>query len=245
MGERAVMITGAGGGLGRMLARRFAANGVAVALLGRRLGPLQETAQGLESCCPGHLVLPTDIRDPQAVDAAMSAVSARWDGLHALVNNAALLANPHGQSVDPWTYFECVLHTNIKGPALMAERAVPLMVPGGVIINVSSSAGARPTPDAVAYGASKAALDHLTATLAVRYAPSRIRVVGVAPGGLFNDDDKSPTTEEATVQLVVYLASRHGSRINGTTLQVDDGESVRTFAGRKRGDSGRDGEGRP
>lgn len=244
MAQRGVLITGAGSGLGRMIAMRFAAQGVAVALVGRRAEPLHETARRLDDACPDHLVLPSDVREPDQVDKAMALIKQRFGGLHVLVNNAALLAHSSGQSVDPWTYFDCVIRTNIKGPALMAEKAVALMSPGGVIINVSSSVATRPTPNALAYGASKAALDHLTASLAVRYAPKRIRVVGVAPGGLFNNDGQRPTTEDAAADLVMYLASRHGSRMNGTVLQVDDGESVRTFVGRTRPEAPGGGESR-
>jgi 3-oxoacyl-[acyl-carrier protein] reductase len=245
MGQQAVLITGAGSGLGRMIALRFGARGLAVALVGRRESLLGETASLLDKTCPGSLILPADVREPDQVREVMRRIRAEWGGLNAVVNNAALLAHSSEQSVDPWTYFDCVVRTNIKGPALVAEMAVELMAPGGVIINVSSSVATRPTPNAMAYGASKAALDHLTASQAVRYAPRRIRAVSVAPGGLFNNDGQKPTSEDATADLVLYLASRHGARVNGTVLRVDDGESVRTFVGRMRPKSGPvDGESR-
>ncbi len=231
MGQGSVLITGAGSGLGRRLAVRFGGLGARVALLGRRPEPLEATQRALPEACPDSLVLPTDVRVPDGVRAAVGAVEERWGSLQLVVNNAALLANSP-QQVPPWMAFECVLKTNVLGPALVAEEAVRILPRGGVVVNVSSSAAREPTPDALAYGASKAALDHLTRSLAVRYAPRGVRVVGVAPGGR-GPRERGVSLDEATVEMVVFLASRFGARLNATTLLVDDGQSVRNLRGRR------------
>lgn len=217
------LITGAGSGLGRRVAERLAARGLGVALVGRRRPPLEETAAGL----PDALVAPADVREPDAVRAALAAVVARWGRLDVVVNCAALLAGPAPQGVGPWEHFSCVLRTNVLGPALVAEEAVAVMRPGGVIVHVGSSAADLPTPDALAYGASKAALAHLVASQAVRYAPRRVRVVGVAPGGLHDRPEGGISPMDSAAEAVIYLSSRYGAHFDGVMLRPDRGEVVR------------------
>jgi NAD(P)-dependent dehydrogenase (short-subunit alcohol dehydrogenase family) len=219
------LITGAGSGLGRQTARLFASRGMGVALLGRREGPLAQTAEG----CEHALVLPTDVREPEQVRAAVRAVEARWGRLDVVVNAAALLGRPEDQSVDVWRYFECVLRTNVLGPALVTEEAVRLLRPGGVVVHVGSSVAAVPTPDALAYGASKAALEHLVGSHAVRFQSRRVRVVGFAPGGLHGPPRGGQSPMEAAAEVIAFLVSRHGAHIHGTTLRMDDGEVPRGF----------------
>jgi NAD(P)-dependent dehydrogenase (short-subunit alcohol dehydrogenase family) len=131
--------------------------------------------------------------------------------------------------VEPWRYFECVLKTNVMGPALVTEEAVPHMRPGGVVIHVGSSMASAPTPNALAYGASKAAVEHLVASQAVRYASRRIRVVGLAPGGLHTDASRGLSSLQAAAETLVFLASPYGAHFQGTTLRMDSGEIVKNY----------------
>jgi NAD(P)-dependent dehydrogenase (short-subunit alcohol dehydrogenase family) len=217
-------VTGGGAGLGRAVARRFAERGLAVTVVGRREGPLRETIEGLDEA----LAVPADVRDPDAVRAALQTTVDRWGRLDVVVNAAALLGGKQPQSVGPWDHFTCVLRTNVLGPALVTETAVPFLAKGSVVIHVGSSVADLPTPDALAYGASKAALAHLTASQAVRHVPRGIRVVGIAPGGL-HGDGPGLSSMEATVEGIVYLASRYGAHFNGVMLRMDRGEVVRAW----------------
>jgi NAD(P)-dependent dehydrogenase (short-subunit alcohol dehydrogenase family) len=214
------LITGAGSGLGRVVARRFAAKGLGVALVGRRQSALEETATGLSDA----LVAPADITDPDQVSRALEACEARWGRLDVVVNCAALLADaPGGLS---WPHFAQVLHTNVMGAAIVSEAAVERMKPGGVIVHIGSSRMDGPTPEALAYGASKAALAHLMASLAVRYAPRRVRVVGLAPGWLGGPAERVPAPLEAAADAIQFLASRGGALFQGVMLRMDGGEIV-------------------
>lgn len=217
------VVTGGGTGLGRVIARRLGRAGLRVAVLGRREAPLREVAAEL----PEGLALPCDVREPDQVMRALDAVVDRWGRLDLVVNNAALLGDPEQQRVDPWTTFSCVLRTNVLGPALVTELAVPRMRDGGLVVMIGSSVAALPTPDALAYGASKAALEHLVGSLARRHLPRRLRVVGLAPGGLFRDEGAEVTAADGVAEAIVWLASRWGRHVNGTTLRLDDGEVVR------------------
>lgn len=217
------LVTGGGSGLGRVIALRLGRAGLGVAVLGRRPEPLDTTVAEL----PDGLALPCDVREPDAVARALDAVLARWGRLDVVVNNAALLGDPGQQRVDPWTTFSCVLRTNVLGPAVVTELAVPRMRHGGLVVMIGSSVAALPTPDALAYGASKAALEHLVGSLARRHVPRRVRVVGLAPGGLFQDAGAEVTAADSVAETIVWLASRWGRHVNGTTLRLDDGEVVR------------------
>lgn len=214
------LITGAGSGLGRVVAARFAAKGLAVALVGRRRDPLEETAAGLGDA----LVAPADITHPDEVQAVVAACEARWGRLDVVVNCAALLADARG--AEPWPHFAQVLQTNVMGAAVVSEAAAQVMKPGGVIVHIGSSRMDGPTPEALAYGASKAALAHLTASLAVRYAPRKIRVVGLAPGWLGGPQDRVPSPLDAAADAVQFLASRAGAYFHGVMLRMDGGEIV-------------------
>ncbi len=223
-------MTGAGSGLGRAVARRLGERGLAIIAVGRRLAPLQVTIAELDEA----IAISADVRDPVAVAVAVAS-SARWGRLDVVVNAAALLGGQQGQSVGPWEHFSCVLRTNVLGPALVSDLAVEAMRPGGVIVHIGSSVADLPTPNALAYGASKAALAHLTASEAVRYATRRIRVVGVAPGGLHETGGRGLSTLQTTTEAVIYLASPYGAHFNGVMLRMDRGEVVRQLGPEQSG----------
>ena len=215
----ATVITGAGSGLGRELALHFASLGHPLVLMGRRKEALLETAAMLERDPKEYLVMPADVRFPDEVQLAVTRTQERFGVVGILVNNAALLARGP-QSVDEWTLFECILRTNIKGPALVSELFVPLIPPGGVIVNVSSTSASLPTPSELAYGASKAGLEQLTRCQSVRYGDLKIRVVGVAPGSL---DRRVPGNEwnlVRAVETIDFLTGMTTEEGNGEVLQV-------------------------
>lgn len=221
------LITGGGSGLGREVGLRLSRRGLSVTVVGRRRAPLEAVA---EACEGPVLAWPADVREPREVRAAVQATVSRFGRLDVVVNSAALLAGSQGQSVGRWDYFSCVLRTNVLGPALVADTAAEAMGSGGVIVHIGSSIADVPTPDAVAYGASKAALAHLTASQDVRLRSRGIRVVGLAPGGLHREPGPDGLSSlEAAAETVIFLASRWGRRFRGTMLRMDDGEVPRGF----------------
>ncbi|GAB1363216.1 SDR family oxidoreductase [Rhodobacter sp.] len=161
---RTILITGAGAGIGRATARLFIAEGWRVALLGRNDAALVETAESDEA-----LILPADVGDPAAVDAAFARVTERWGRLDVLFNNAgiSLPAAPIDEiPVEGWLQLS---QTNITGMFLCARAAFGLMrrqdPQGGRIINNGSISAHVPRPGSVPYTMSKHAVTGLTRTL--------------------------------------------------------------------------------
>ncbi|SOD63335.1 NAD(P)-dependent dehydrogenase, short-chain alcohol dehydrogenase family [Streptomyces zhaozhouensis] len=181
---RTVLVTGAGTGIGRATARAFAAEGARVVAVGRRPGPLEETAAGHDRITP----LPADLSAEGAPERIVRAVSERHGRCDVLVNNAAVV---RGGALGALTT-EAVtdqLATNLIAPALLTQAALPLLCaaqggPGGVVVNVSTSVGQRAWPGNGIYAATKAALEVLTRSWAVELAPRGVRVVAVAPGAV-------------------------------------------------------------
>ena len=165
-GARSIIITGAGSGIGRATARRFLAAGWRVALLGRRADALRETAGENPA-----LILPCDVTDETAVDAAFDRCHAEWGRLEVLFNNAGRGASPATpDAVDP-DIFRDVIAVNVTGMFLCSRAAFRLMrgqdPQGGRIINNGSISAHAPRPGSVAYTVSKHAVTGLTKSLSL------------------------------------------------------------------------------
>ena len=164
--SRTILITGAGAGIGRATARLFIAKGWRVALLGRNDAALVETAESDEA-----LILPADVGDPGAVEAAFARLEERWGRLDVLFNNAgiSLPAAPIDEiPVEDWLRLD---RTNITGMFLCARAAFGLMrrqsPQGGRIVNNGSISAHVPRPGSAPYTMSKHAVTGLTRSLAL------------------------------------------------------------------------------
>lgn len=213
---RSIIVTGAGSGIGRATARRFLAAGWRVALLGRKADALQETAGGHPA-----LILPCDVTDEAAVDAAFDRSRAKWGRLDVLFNNAGRGADPATpDAMDPGT-FRDVIAVNVTGMFLCARAAFRLMraqVPqGGRIINNGSISAHAPRPGSVAYTTSKHAVTGLTKSLSLDGRPFGIACgqidIGNAATELLmqvstNAPDAEPLMDVAVVaDAVLHMAS--------------------------------------
>jgi NAD(P)-dependent dehydrogenase (short-subunit alcohol dehydrogenase family) len=190
MSGRAVLVTGASRGIGRAVAEVFAAGGDRVAIHYRESELL---ANRLREALPGegHVVVRGDLAEPEAVRAVVDGAAAALGGLDVLVNNAGVFT-PHpifDTSYEEWQReWRQTLDTNLVGAANAIWCAARHMRDGGGrIINVSSRGAFRGEPRQAAYGASKAALNSLTQSLAVALAPYGIAVTAVAPGFVETD----------------------------------------------------------
>ncbi|WIX84592.1 SDR family oxidoreductase [Amycolatopsis sp. DG1A-15b] len=160
------VVTGAGSGIGRAVARALLEDGYQVALAGRRAGALAETAEGFENA----LAVPTDVSDEQAVEALFAAVRDRWGRLDLLFNNAGVSAagTVADLSVEDW---KRTVDVNLTGMFLCARQAVRLMKDqdprGGRIINNGSISAHVPRPAGVAYTATKHAVTGLTRSISL------------------------------------------------------------------------------
>jgi NAD(P)-dependent dehydrogenase (short-subunit alcohol dehydrogenase family) len=163
---RTAVVTGAGSGLGRHIARALLAAEYRVALTGRREEALKETADGSDAA----LIAPADVGDPESVAALFHAVRREWGRLDLLVNNAGVsLAGP----VDTLSFADWrrSVDTNLTGAFLCAQQAVRLMKVqnprGGRIINNGSISAYSPRPASVAYTATKHAITGLTKSISL------------------------------------------------------------------------------
>jgi NAD(P)-dependent dehydrogenase (short-subunit alcohol dehydrogenase family) len=167
MPGRVAIVTGAGSGLGRVIARGLLADGWSVGLAGRRADPLAETADGSAEA----LAVPTDVGDPVSVDALFRAVVQRWGRLDLLINNAGGFGpggTPDEIDVDAWL---ATVTTNLTGSFLCARAAFSIMrgqdPQGGRIINNGSISAHTPRPGSIAYTSTKHAVTGLTKSLAL------------------------------------------------------------------------------
>jgi NAD(P)-dependent dehydrogenase (short-subunit alcohol dehydrogenase family) len=240
--DRVVILTGAGSGIGQAAAVAFASAGGRVLGVGRRAEALADTAR-LHTAIA---TLEVDIcADGAAAEIVRYAVS-RWGRIDVVVNNAGILAM---MSMGELTAagIDRVFATNVTAPSLLANAALPyLRESRGSIVNVSSTYGHRPIAHASHYGASKAAIEHLTRSWALELAPEGIRVNAVAPGptesgalagaGLSGAQIDEIKDEEAAriplgrrgrpgevAEWIVRLADARTAWLTGQVLTVDGG----------------------
>ncbi|MFI1469195.1 SDR family NAD(P)-dependent oxidoreductase [Streptomyces wuyuanensis] len=180
---RVVIVTGASSGIGRAIALSFAEAGAAVLGTGRNEQALAE----LSAAQPSVETIRCDVTDEDAPEAIVRTAVDRWGRLDVLVNNAGILTMMPLREVTS-DRVKQVFDTNVVAPSLLAGAALPyLQKSGGSIVNIASTFGHRPIAVASHYGASKAAIEHLTRSWALELAEDGIRVNAVAPGPIESD----------------------------------------------------------
>ncbi|MFC9440527.1 SDR family oxidoreductase [Nocardia sp. NPDC057030] len=203
MARPTALITGASAGFGLALSRALVRRGWRVIGTGRRADRLARVAEELGAA---FIAIPGDVTDP--AHRALLAETARSAGELALVvNNASRLGpSPLVRLADyPLDELELVYRTNVLAPLAVAQFALPLLAPGGSVVNISSDAAIEPYPAWGGYGSSKAALDQLTAILGAEH-PDR-SIYAFDPGDMrtemhqaaFPGDDISDRPEPDTV----------------------------------------------
>ena len=165
---KVAVITGAGTGVGRAAAIALAGDGFTVVLAGRRPEPLDAVATELGE---GHLVVPTDVADPESVERLFATVEERFGHLDLLFNNAGIGAPAVPLEELTLERWRRVVDTNLTGAFLCAQRAIALMKrqspTGGRIINNGSISAHTPRPNSAPYTATKHALTGLTKSIAL------------------------------------------------------------------------------
>ena len=235
---RYAIVTGAGNGIGAVIARAATARGYSVGVLDRDAASAARVAEAL----PGAVALVADVTDAVAVEAAFD----RLDGPPDLVvNNAGVVRFGPLLDLTPGEWRD-VVDVNLTGTFLVARAAARRMLDtGGCIVNLTSINGVAPGPNAGAYGATKAAVALLTQQMAIEWGPAGIRVNAVAPGlilagmsePIYADDDfrarreaKVPLgrlgTPEEVADVVLFLASPEAAYVTGQNIVVDGGVSA-------------------
>lgn len=240
-----VIVTGAGQGIGRAIAKRFASEGADVMLIGRRPAPLQDTASEIEAAGGTSYVQPADVSQSAEVEQAVAAAAERWGTIDVLVNNAGIAEERPFLEIEDEGW-DSVLATNLRGAFLMARTVARVQVQSGAgsIIHIASIDASGGDGPYASYNASKAGLLGLSRTMALELGPLGIRVncvspgfthtemteLGVPPGTmdyLANRFDRVPLRRlvrpEEIAAACAFLASDDASAITGVDLTVDCG----------------------
>ena len=232
LADRVVLVTGGVRGVGAGISGVFAALGAIVVTCARR------PVDGLP-----YEFVPCDVRDDDAVEALVDGIVERHGRLDVVVNNAG--GSPYALAADASARFSTkIIELNLLAPLSVSQHAnvhMQKQTRGGCIVNVSSVSARRPTPGTAAYGAAKAGVESLTATLAVEWAP-KVRVNSLVVGmveteqaDLFYGDAESIAAISANVPLgrlatpadvgwsAAFLASDLASYVSGASLEVHGG----------------------
>lgn len=197
---KVIAITGAGDGLGRALARRFAHDGETVILLGRTLSKVEAVAAELGD---GHLAVECDVADPASVAAAFAAIAARFPKLDVLINNAGVFEPFTLASVKP-EQVKAIADINLCGPIYVASAALPLLRGGGHIINVTSEAVQLKMPMLWMYAGTKTALELISEMWMRELQPEGVRVT-IARCGQMMDETKTGTTWPQEIAMQFHM----------------------------------------
>ena len=235
------IVTAPGRGIGRAISIAFAEAGADVALAARRADTLDEVKKEIEARGRRALCVPTDVNDSAQLDRLIDRTVETFGRLDVVVNNAGGTAPTVALMVED-TEFDAAFHFNVTAPLHLSRRAAPhLAKTRGSILNVSSAMSHLVDSGFVAYGTSKAALNHMTRLLAYEWAP-KIRVNAIAAGATMTDaldafvnmGDLIQQMEALTplgrlaqpddiAAAALFLSSPAGSWITGKVLEVDGG----------------------
>ena len=240
---RTALITGGSRGIGRMIAAGFLAQGAKVYISSRKAADCDATAKELSA--HGECIsLPANVSTLEGVNALVAAFTARESALDILVNNAGAA---WGESFDtfPESGWDKVVDLNLKTPFFLTQALIALLRAAAKkqpakVINIASIDGISVNPqETYSYAASKAGLIQLTRRMALRLAQDNIVVSAIAPGAFASEmnrvarDHAEETAkripagrigrDEDMAGAAIYLASRAGDYVMGSTLVVDGG----------------------
>lgn len=245
--NRVALVTGGGTGICRGIALAFAAHGCDVAITSRQLEHLEPTADELRARGVRAIAKAADVRDPAAVNEAVSAIAAELGRIDILINGAAGNFICLAENLSP-NGFGTVVDIDLKGTFNMSRAALPhLKAQGGSVVNISATLPYLGTMGQAHASAAKAGVDSLTRTLAVEWGPYGIRVNGIAPGPIEGTEGVRRLTNERSresaqrlnplgrmgtvddiANAALYLCSDAASFVNGVTLVVDGGLWLRS-----------------
>ena len=218
--SKIIVITGAGAGLGKNLAQRFASEGDTVVLLGRTFSKVQAVAAEIGDRA---MAVECDVASADSVRAAFAKVAERFPKIDVLINNAAIFS-PSTVAEASDEHIVDTINTNLIGAIFCARAAIPMMGPGGHIINVGSESVDVPFWHLTLYQASKAGLEQFSITLRRELEPNGIRVTMVRAGQMMEegkatgwDPDKAMRFAQANIAAGVNLMQRPISQFKSVT----------------------------
>ncbi len=238
--HKIALVTGAGSGIGRAIALRFAAEGASVFAADLQQASLDTLAAEAQGTVATHIC---DVSAPEQVEAMVKACRERFGRLDILINNAGIggssLTPVHEMSLESW---DKVLNVNLRGAFLVLKHAIPLMLAsgGGSVVNMSSIGSMVCTAGSAAYHASKGGVKMLTQVAALDYVRQNIRVNAVCPGvtqtSILEGRPQSLLDQlsagvpqgrlgrpEEVAAVALFLASDEASHVTGASYVVDGG----------------------
>jgi NAD(P)-dependent dehydrogenase (short-subunit alcohol dehydrogenase family) len=232
---KSVLITGGSRGLGRALALRLSAEGAKVALVARHQEEIDEVVSEIKKNSGIAFGIVADVGDKESVYPIVGQAAALAGPVDVLINNASALG-PVPLQLIPDTDcedFELALQVNTVGPFRLIKAVVGSMVlrKNGVIVNISSDAAVEAYPSWGVYGASKAALDHLTRIAAAEMADAGVRFISVDPGemdtrmhavALPDADPASLQSPDAVAEKIVTMIRESDRIANGSRLVASE-----------------------
>ncbi|MCE2405564.1 MAG: 3-oxoacyl-[acyl-carrier-protein] reductase [Dehalococcoidia bacterium] len=242
---RVALVTGASGGIGRVIARRLAAAGARV-VVNYRTGSeaAAEAADAIRAAGGEAISIGADVCDADAVEAMVSQVVGRWDGVDILVNNAGVTRDRLLLRMTPKEWDE-VISVNLRGSFLCTKAVLPHMMKRrrGRIVSISSVVGTSGNPGQANYAASKAGIIGFTKAMAREVASRNITVNALAPGYITTAMVEQLSEEvrkavlgripmsrfgapEDVAEAVVFLCGDGAAYITGQVLGIDGGLAV-------------------
>lgn len=183
---RAALVTGAGSGIGRATAELFSAEGAAVGVVDMSAESAEETVAKITAAGGHALALVADVTSAEAVEAVVAKAVSELGRLDVLYNNAGVDSRGSAAEATEEDWDRCFA-VNVKGTFLCSKAVIPHLrnAGGGAIVNQGSVAGLVAVPNFAAYCAAKGAVVALTRSMAIDFAPHRIRVNAICPGTVF------------------------------------------------------------
>ncbi|MFF5899682.1 SDR family NAD(P)-dependent oxidoreductase [Streptomyces argenteolus] len=245
---RSVIVTGAGSGIGRATALRFAEEGARIVVADVDPARAQAVAEEIGRAGGTAATVIGDLRDQAVVDRVAATAVEEFGGIDVLVNNAGIMDSMSAAADTGDDEWDRVIGINLTAPFRLTRAVLPHMLAAGkgAVVFTASEASLRGSAAGAAYTASKHGIAGLTKSLAVMYRDKGIRSNAIAPGGTITniqvEADRgahgpaalapymgnvgSPAAADEQAAAIVFLASDAASNINGAILPVDNGWSA-------------------
>ena len=244
---KVALITGAGTGIGRATAQLMAGEGAKVVVAELNAAAGEQTAQLIHQAGGIAIAIPTDVTDPDSIKAAVDKAVQHYGALHILHNNAGGSTNVDNTVVDaPIEEFWRVIKLDLFGTFLGCRFGIPAIIAsgGGSVINMSSNVALMGVPGRDCYTAAKGGVSSMTRSMAVEFAPNKVRVNAIAPSatmtervralvagnpalGRLADSHLVGLIEPTDIaNMAVFLASDESRMVTGHIYPVDSGVTI-------------------